>query len=377
MFKIVSVVGARPNFMKVAPLHRAFLESGQIDSKIVHTGQHYDPEMSAIFFQQLGMPQPHYYLGIGGGSHTYQTATVMLKFEEVIEKEKPDLVLVVGDVNASLAATLVAVKKGIDVAHVEAGLRSGDRTMPEEINRILTDSVCQYHFVSEHSGLVHLARENTQSQGIHLVGNTMIDSLFFYRERAKKENILENLALDARSYILFTMHRPKNVDSKAALEAMVELLDMATKRLAVVFPLHPRTANNLEKFGLKEKLTSLENLYCLPPQGYLQFLYLMDNARMVLTDSGGIQEETTFLQIPCLTFRDSTERPITITLGTNKLIADLQPNSVVKAIDNILSGKELEGIIPPLWDGKTAQRITAILLEEYHKGRLKSHQLSS
>ncbi|MDN3636724.1 UDP-N-acetylglucosamine 2-epimerase (non-hydrolyzing) [Neolewinella lacunae] len=364
MIKILSVVGARPNFMKVAPLHRAFVASGQIDSRIVHTGQHYDAKMSDIFFNQLGLPEPHFHLGVGGGSHTYQKANVMLKFEEVLLAEQPDLVLVVGDVNATTATTLVAVKMGIPVAHVEAGLRSGDRTMPEEVNRVVTDAICQYHFVTEHSGLVNLARENTLSRGIHLVGNVMIDSLIHFREKAAQEKVLEGLGLAAKSYLLTTMHRPHNVDGAEGLGAILDILRRSARRLPVVFPMHPRTRNNFAHFGLLDEVLAIENLHLLEPQGYLQFLQLMDNARLIVTDSGGIQEETTYLQVPCLTFRDTTERPITVELGTNLLLADLHPDTVLAEIDNILAGRAKTGIIPPLWDGRAAERIRDILLAE-------------
>lgn len=364
MLKIISVVGARPNFMKVAPLHRAFEASGKIESKIVHTGQHYDAKMSDIFFNQLGLPQPHFHLGIGGGSHTFQKANVMLKFEEVLEAEKPDLVLVVGDVNATTATTLVAVKMGIPVAHVEAGLRSGDRSMPEEVNRVVTDAICQYHFVTEHSGLVNLARENSLSKGIHFVGNVMIDSLVYFRQKAAGGAILQELGLEAKSYLLTTMHRPHNVDSEAGLQDIVNILKRCAQRLPVVFPMHPRTRNNLTRYGLMDEVQAIENLHLLEPQGYLQFLQLMDNARLIVTDSGGIQEETTYLQVPCLTFRDTTERPITVELGTNILMADLNPDTVLVEVDNILEGRSKKGIIPPLWDGQAAERIRDVLLAE-------------
>nr|WP_245557453.1 UDP-N-acetylglucosamine 2-epimerase (non-hydrolyzing) [Neolewinella persica] len=364
MIKIISVVGARPNFMKVAPLHRAFEASGKIESKIVHTGQHYDAKMSDIFFNQLGLPQPHYHLGVGGGSHTYQKANVMLKFEEVLLKEQPDLVLVVGDVNATTATTLVAVKMGIPVAHVEAGLRSGDRKMPEEVNRVVTDAICQYHFITEHSGLVNLARENTLSKGVHFVGNVMIDSLVYFREKAAEGTTLSELGLAAKSYLLTTMHRPHNVDNPEGLKDIVSILQRCASRLPVVFPMHPRTRNNLTKYGLMDQVLAIENLHLLEPQGYLQFLQLMDNARLIVTDSGGIQEETTYLQVPCLTFRDTTERPITVELGTNILMADLNPDTVMEEVDNILEGRAKTGVIPPFWDGHAAERICGILLGE-------------
>lgn len=349
--------------MKVGPLHRAFEASGKIDSKIVHTGQHYDAKMSDIFFNQLGLPEPHYHLGVGGGSHTYQKANVMLKFEEVLLEERPDLVLVVGDVNATTATTLVAVKMGIPVAHVEAGLRSGDRTMPEEVNRIVTDSICQYHFITEHSGLVNLARENAVSRGIHFVGNVMIDSLVHFRDKAAAGDMLSDLGLKPKSYLLTTMHRPHNVDNEQGLKDILDIFERSAARLPVVFPMHPRTRNNLEKYGLKDRLEAIDNVHILEPLGYLQFLQLMDNARLIVTDSGGIQEETTYLRVPCLTFRDTTERPITVELGTNILMADLNPDTVMVEVDNILEGRAKQGVVPPLWDGRAAERITATLIE--------------
>ena len=368
MIKILSVVGARPNFMKVAPLHRAFTASGRIESRIVHTGQHYDARMSDIFFNQLGLPEPHHYLGVGGGSHTHQKANVMLKFEAVLREEAPDLVLVVGDVNATTATTLVAVKEGIPVAHVEAGLRSGDRSMPEEVNRVVTDAICQYHFVTEHSGLVNLARENATSRGIHFVGNVMIDSLVHFRKQAAAGDTLARLGLAPKSYLLTTMHRPHNVDGPAGLAAITDILRRSAERLPVVFPMHPRTRNNLEKHGLLAAVEAIDNLHLLEPQGYLQFLQLMDNARLIVTDSGGIQEETTYLQVPCLTFRDTTERPITVELGTNILMDDLDPDSVMAAVGDILEGRAKRGVVPPLWDGRAAERIRDILLAEFDDG---------
>ncbi len=248
--KILSIVGARPNFMKVAPLHRAFLASGRIDSKIVHTGQHYDARMSEVFFQQLELPQPDYYLGIGGGSHTQQTAKIMLAFEEVLEKEHPDLVLVVGDVNSTIAATLVATKMNVPVAHVEAGLRSGDRRMPEEINRLMTDAVSDYLFVTEYSGLVHLAKEGVPDHKVYFVGNCMIDSLVHYRVKAAATQTVQQLGLTPKKYVIVTMHRPSNVDTAEGLAAILDMLEGASQQTAVVFPVHPRTRQNFDRFGL-------------------------------------------------------------------------------------------------------------------------------
>ncbi len=370
--KIINIVGARPNFMKVAPLHRTFSEDPQIESIILHTGQHYDERMSDIFFNQLQMPRPHYYLGVSGGSHAQTTANIMLKFEEVLQDEQPDLVLVVGDVNSTIACALVAVKMGIPVAHVEAGLRSNDRGMPEEINRILTDSISDFLFVTEQDGLVNLAREGVDQDKVCFVGNVMIDSLVYFREKAKhiklddilRETTLNTLteALLPNNYALMTMHRPSNVDHKGGLDNILQIIRNTAQHLPVVFPMHPRTRNRLASFGLDKSLKDISNLLILEPQGYLQFLHLMDHARIVITDSGGIQEETTFLQVPCLTFRSSTERPITTLLGTNQLLPDLNPDTVYKKTKAILEGRTKAGVIPPLWDGHTAQRIKNTLV---------------
>lgn len=365
---ILSVVGARPNFMKIAPLHRAFQKHPEVESKILHTGQHYDAKMSDIFFNQLELPIPDFYLGVGGGSHTYQKANVMLKFEEILLSEKPDVVLVVGDVNATAACSIVSVKMGITTVHVEAGLRSGDRTMPEEVNRIITDAICNDLFVTEHSGLVNLAKENVPDNKVHFVGNVMIDSLVYFREKASKLQLsdIAQQNLEEKDYVLMTMHRPHNVDNKKSLQDILTIIRNAASHKKVVFALHPRTSNNLGKFGLDDELKNIENLIILPPQGYLQFLKLMDNAALIITDSGGIQEETTFLQVPCMTFRDSTERPVTVELGTNILMQDLDPHTVKVQMEKILSGEIKKGTIPPLWDGMAAERITDILVSQYN-----------
>lgn len=359
--KILNIVGARPNFMKIAPLHRAFQQHSKIESKIVHTGQHYDERMSDIFFNQLELPKPDYYLGIGGGTHTQATAKIMLAFEEVVNQEKPDLILVVGDVNSTVACTLVATKMRIPLAHVEAGLRSGDRGMPEEINRVLTDSVSDFLFVTEQSGMINLAKEGVPDEKVFFVGNVMIDSLIYYREKASQLDLLDKLGISSKGYILSTMHRPSNVDNAESLKDILQILRNATANQPVVLPLHPRTLNNMKKFGLYDDLESISDLILLEPQGYLQFLHLMDNASMLITDSGGIQEETTYLQVPCLTFRSSTERPVTTELGTNQLLADLNPDTVKEKMLEILNGHTRKGIIPPLWDGLAAKRIASIL----------------
>ncbi len=362
--KVLNIVGARPNFMKIGPVHRAFSEHPEIESKIVHTGQHYDEKMSDIFFNQLGLPKPHYYLGIGGGSHTQVTAKIMIEFEKIVADEKPDLVLVVGDVNSTIACALVAVKMGVPLAHVEAGLRSGDRKMPEEVNRILTDSISNYLFITEQSGMINLAKEGVPDDKVFFVGNVMIDSLVHFKEKASTSTILEDINVSRGEYILTTMHRPANVDNEEGCKSILEIIKDTVKYKKLVFPIHPRTSNNFKKFGLYEELKNVPGLILLGPQGYLEFLKLMDNAAVIITDSGGIQEETTFLQVPCMTFRDSTERPITVDLGTNFLMKDLDPKTVHDQLVDILEGKSKQGVIPPLWDGAAAKRIANILKEK-------------
>ena len=375
--KVIQVVGARPNFMKVAPLHRAIQKLAGWTSMIVHTGQHFDAKMSDVFFTQLELPKPDFFLGIGGGSHTEVTAKIMVAFEKIVEAEKPDLIIVVGDVTSTLACTLVAIKMGIKVAHVEAGLRSFDRTMPEELNRILTDSVADYLFVTEESGMQHLKNEGVADERVFFAGNVMIDSLVRYQEKAKTTTILEDLGLstsdsrlatsDSRlatdDYIVMTMHRPANVDTEKGLQSILELIELSGKDTKIIFPIHPRTRAHMEKFGLADRLDQAKNLIMTEPLGYLEFIQLMSNATAILTDSGGIQEETTYLGVPCLTFRDSTERPITVTLGTNQLLSDLDPKKTYAALKEILAGKVKKGSIPPLWDGKAAERIAAKLAE--------------
>lgn len=359
---ILSIVGARPNFMKVAPLHRAFQQLSGVTSKIVHTGQHYDSRMSDVFFRQLGLPQPDYYLGVVSGSQTRQTADIMTKFEDVLLTEKPDWVVVVGDVTSTIACALVAVRNGVRVAHVEAGLRSGDRRMPEEINRILTDNLSDKLFVTEQAGLDNLRREGIPDEKVHFAGNVMIDALMHYRARATALNTVSALALKPKQYVLVTMHRPSNVDVPDGLRAIVQIVADAAQHQTVVLPLHPRTAANLTRFGLMDALTTIPNVKLLEPQGYLEFLNLMEHATAVVTDSGGIQEETTYLQVPCLTFRDSTERPCTVSLGTNTLLADLKSTTVQQHLAPILTGASKQGQLPPLWDGEAAERIANILV---------------
>jgi UDP-N-acetylglucosamine 2-epimerase (non-hydrolysing) len=331
--------------------------------------------MSDVFFTQLELPTPDYFLGIGGGSHTEVTAHIMLAFEKIVSDEKPDLIIVVGDVTSTLACTLVAIKMGIPLAHVEAGLRSFDRTMPEELNRLLTDSVANYLFVTEESGLTHLKNEGVPDEKVFFSGNVMIDSLVRYQEKAKNSTILADLGLQTpesgiqpsdaghktSNYIVMTMHRPANVDTEKGLHSILELIELSTTKTKVVFPIHPRTRSNMAKFGLEGALTQNKNLILTEPLGYLEFIQLMTHSKAILTDSGGIQEETTYLGIPCLTFRDSTERPVTVTMGTNQLLADLDPQKTYQALEKILAGEVKKGSIPPLWDGHAAERIAETL----------------
>ena len=350
--------------MKVAPLHYQFSKFSDIESRIVHTGQHYDEQMSDVFFKDLDLPKPDYFLGIGGGSHTQQTANCMLAFEKVLIQEKPDLVIVVGDVNSTLACALVAVKEQIPVVHVEAGLRSGDRTMPEEINRILTDSISDQLFITEQSGVDNLKQENIQEEKIHLVGNVMIDCLIHYKKLGLPD-FLKKWKLPSKSYVLMTMHRPSNVDTLSGLRNVVDLIKKIAIDATIIFPVHPRTLKNFEDFKLIHELNKITNLILTGPKGYLEFIYLLENASAVITDSGGIQEETTLLQVPCITFRNNTERPVTVEMGTNYLLGDLNPDSVIILLKTILKGEGKKGIIPPLWDGRAAERIVKILRKKY------------
>ncbi|MEM8557587.1 MAG: UDP-N-acetylglucosamine 2-epimerase (non-hydrolyzing) [Bacteroidota bacterium] len=372
--KVLNVVGARPNFIKVGPIHRALEATGVCESLVVHTGQHYDAKMSDIFFRQLELPEPNYYLGVGGGSHAQQTAGVMVAFEEVVEQEAPDLVLVVGDVNSTLAATLVATKLHIPVAHVEAGLRSGDRRMPEELNRLCTDAVADLLFVTEQSGLDNLKAEGVPDGRVHFVGNVMIDSLVRFREKATEIDMLGPLGLEPGSYVLMTMHRPSNVDRAETLQELAEMAGQLADIQPVVFPVHPRTRKNLQAHGYWEDLQGISGLRLLSPIGYLEFLHLMERAAVVVTDSGGIQEETTYLRVPCLTLRENTERPITVTMGSNELM-ELDAVAVADRVTAIQSEGN-SGEVPPLWDGRAAERIASVLINKYH-GANESHRVGN
>jgi len=357
--RVLSVVGARPNFMKVAPIHRELQRREDMHSRIVHTGQHYDEKMSDVFFRQLAMPEPDVYLGVGSGSHAEQTARIMCAFENVLLQETPDILIVVGDVNSTLACSLVGVKLGIPVAHVEAGLRSFDRSMPEEINRLVTDCISDVLLVSEQSGIDNLHREGVSPEKIYFVGNTMIDSLVSCIEAARELSTLKDYDLHPGSYVLVTMHRPSNVDDIGKLGTIVESLKRVAANLPVVFPVHPRTAKRLHSTGLYATLASTPRMILTEPLGYLEFLHLMDQAAVVLTDSGGIQEETTYLGVPCLTIRENTERPATTSIGTNRLV----PLDARRIVDLVSKADELrqQSAIPPLWDGHASSRIVDIL----------------
>lgn len=360
--RILSVVGARPNFMKVAPIHEELLRR-DLDARLVHTGQHYDRQMSDVFFRQLGLPEPDAYLGVGSGSHAQQTARVMTEFEPVLLDMAPDLVLTVGDVNSTLACSLVANKLGTPVAHVEAGLRSFDRRMPEEINRILTDQLSDFLFVTEASGLANLRAEGIDGAKVHFVGNVMIDTLVRLQPAAARLSILDDLGLTGQPYALATLHRPSNVDSLENATSLAAILDELAGHLRVVFPIHPRTRASFQRFGLLESITDAPAITLLEPLGYLEFLALMRSAAVVVTDSGGIQEETTFLGVPCLTLRENTERPVTIEMGTNELWP-LDPAAISARVRALLqAGSRPEHSPPPLWDGRAAERIVQVFLD--------------
>lgn len=361
MKNICIVGGARPNFMKIAPIIRA-LEKRPTEFvyKLVHTGQHYDREMSDVFFEELEIPRPDFYLNAGGGSHAQQTAKIMVGFEEVCQRERPDWVVVVGDVNSTLACSIVAKKAEIRVAHVEAGLRSGDWAMPEEINRVVTDSISDIFFVTEKAGEENLLREGKARERVHLVGHVMIDNLLHQVEKLGQLDTteLESTALKRRysDYAALTLHRPSNVDSRYSLEPLIGALTEIGRRLPIIFPVHPRTRRNLERFGIALN----DAIVLTPPLAYMDFLNLWKDAHLVLTDSGGLQEETTALGVPCLTLRENTERPITVEEGTNVLVG-VSPERIVTEANRILDGRTKAGRIPHLWDGRAAERIVDVL----------------
>jgi UDP-N-acetylglucosamine 2-epimerase (non-hydrolysing) len=366
--KIINIVGARPNLPKISPLMREMQRHPEIEPILVHTGQHYDETLSDIFFRQMGIPAPHVNLEVGSGSHAAQTAEILKRIEPVLVERQPDLALVVGDVNSTLAVSLAAVKLGIRVAHVEAGLRSFDRSMPEEINRVVTDALADYLFVTEQDAIEHLLREGRPRESIYLVGNVMIDSLRYFLPAAQSSRIGEELGLkngsDWRRFAILTLHRPSNVDSTAKLTELLRAIDAIAAQVPVVFPVHPRTQRRLAESGIKHH----PELRLISPIGYLDFLCLLSKATLVLTDSGGIQEETTALGVPCLTLRANTERPVTISEGTNLLVGT-DPGKIVAAAQDIIAGKGKAGRIPQLWDGHAAERIVDILLRAVPRGK--------
>jgi UDP-N-acetylglucosamine 2-epimerase (non-hydrolysing) len=364
MLKVINVVGARPNFMKVAPIvDEMKRREREFAPLVVHTGQHYDAGMSDAFFRDLELPEPDVYLGVGSASHAAQTAAVMERFEPVVLEHKPDWVLVVGDVNSTLACALVCVKLGIKVGHVEAGLRSRDRSMPEEINRILTDQIADLLFTPSADADKNLLAEGIPPERIRLVGNIMIDSLRQRLNTAKSSNIRETLGLADKDYAVLTLHRPSNVDEQADLAEIIAALEEIAARLPVIFPVHPRTRKTIQEFGFADRIEQSKNLIMIEPLGYLDFLHLYSGARLMLTDSGGIQEETTVLGIPCLTLRENTERPITVEMGTNKLVGRNRERIVMAAFAALESSPVANHHVPPLWDGHTAARIVSSLLE--------------
>jgi len=364
MIKIINVVGARPNFMKIAPIQREMARHSDIHPVLVHTGQHYDEKMSKLFFDDLELPKPDIYLNVGSASHAVQTAKVMVEFEKVVLDEKPDLVIVVGDVNSTMACSIVASKLGVKIAHVEAGLRSFDRTMPEEINRLVTDALSDLLFVTEQSGLDNLKNEGIADGKVHFVGHVMIDSLIHFTEKAKKSGIKSALGVNARDYALVTLHRPSNVDNKENFVKLLNAFAVIEKDIKIIFPIHPRSRKMISEFGLDQQIKGMKNLMLMEPLGYLDFMNLQQDARFVLTDSGGIQEETTYLGIPCLTMRENTERPVTVEMGTNRLVGS-DTDLIIQEAKQILAGNNKQGQIPPLWDGKAAERIVEVIEDVY------------
>lgn len=359
--KIILVAGARPNLMKIAPICQEIQRNNAINSMnatFVHTGQHYDDNMSDLFFGDLELTTPDIDLGIGSGTHAEQTSKVMIQFEKVLLEEKPDLVVVVGDVNSTLACSLAACKLRIKVAHVEAGLRSFDRDMPEEINRILTDHISDYLFTTCEDANENLRKEGIPHEKIYFVGNVMIDTLLSNLSKIEKQRSKYEISKSQKEYAVLTLHRPENVDNRETFQKILEALNMIAKRIPVIFPVHPRTKKQIEKFKLEKYFKG--NITTTDPLGYIDFLNLYSKARFVLTDSGGIQEETTYLGIPCITLRKNTERPITVEKGTNYLVGDNVDN-MINIAKNILNGKSKKRSIPKYWDGKAAKRIVKIL----------------
>tara|TARA_B110001450_G_scaffold69250_1_gene65446 strand:+ start:213 stop:1304 length:1092 start_codon:yes stop_codon:yes gene_type:complete len=358
--KIINVVGTRPNFMKIAPIVREINKFPEIKQILVHTGQHYDTKMSSNFFDELEIPKPDIHLEIGSHSHTIQTAKIMTVFEEVCDNHSPDFVLVVGDVNSTMACSIVAAKKGIKLIHVEAGIRSGDRTMPEEINRLVTDAISNYLLPPSIDAVQNLIKEGHSKEKIKLVGNVMIDSLMHSREKINKSKILKQLGLIKGQFVILTMHRPSNTDNKKILEELLDAFNHIQKKTPIIFPIHPRTRKMIQQFNLTPLIERMKNLILIDPLGYFDFGKLVASAKFAITDSGGVQEETTVYGVPCITIRKNTERPITITEGTNILVGN-NSKKIISATEKIMDGKWKKGKVPELWDGKTAERIVSFL----------------
>ena len=365
--KVLNVVGARPNFMKISPLMRE-MQKARMEASLLHTGQHYDGEMSEVFFQDLGLPVPDIDLGVGSASHARQVAEIMIRFEDVLLQQRPDVVVVVGDVNSTLACSLVAAKLGVPVAHVEAGLRSFDRTMPEEINRLVTDALSDYLFTTCEDANENLRREGVPEDKIFFVGNVMIDSLLANVERAQRSDVLTKLDLQEGNYAVLTLHRPSNVDCPPTFARILEALKEVQREITIVFPAHPRTQARIRELGFAPWVGSMSNLMLLDPLGYLDFLKLMSGSKFVMTDSGGMQEETTVLGVPCLTLRENTERPITVTQGTNTIVGT-DPDRIVAESLTIINRGGKKGRVPELWDGRAAKRIVRILAQRVGEGR--------
>jgi UDP-N-acetylglucosamine 2-epimerase (non-hydrolysing) len=359
---VLNVVGTRPNLIKISPLARAFHRKSGVVSKLVHTGQHYDATLSDIFFAELELPSVDYHLDVGSGTHAEQTADTMIGFEKIVEGEAPDLVVVVGDVNSTLACALVAGQRGVPLAHVEAGLRSFDRSMPEEINRMVADALARYLFAPSADACDNLKREGVDEGGIYFVGNVMIDTLLAWRDAARARRSRERFGFRQKEYVLYTLHRPENVDQVDRLDQVIELVERVSAEIPGIFPVHPRTRLRLKTSRLDAALRRVPRLILTEPLGYLDFLSLMMDAVCVITDSGGIQEETTVLGVPCLTVRKNTERPITVTEGTNTVIG-LDPPRAAEEVRGIVSGRGTRGRIPELWDGRAAERVVEVLVE--------------
>jgi UDP-N-acetylglucosamine 2-epimerase (non-hydrolysing) len=362
--KILTVVGTRPNFIKITQLDKELEKYGRYFKHIlVHTGQHFDKNMSDIFFEQFRLRTPDYTMNVKGQSPAAQIGSIIIELDKILVEEKPDLVIVVGDVNSTMASAIAANKNNIRVAHLESGLRSFDRDMPEEINRLLTDQIADLFFVTEQSGYDHLINEHVPVSKIFFVGNTMIDTLVAFEREVLASDIIEKLAIQHRPFVLMTMHRPSNVDTKERLEILLDIIEHICTNKYLVWPIHPRTLQNLKKFDLSERFEKIDNIILTDPLDYFAFQHLISKASFIVTDSGGIQEETTFRQVPCLTLRENTERPVTITLGTNTLV-EYSSESVISYISQIENGTYKRGAIPPYWDGRATERIVAIIKDK-------------